>query len=157
MKVAGRDLGVGAWRRWMMVLALIGSLVAAQAAELKLEVVLIWGSNEEKSPDPKHKPLTGEMAKRLSKVFKWKHYFEVNKINETIPNRGTKKIKVSPKCDIEITEMEGSSVEVKLYGEGKLINKSVKQLSKGEYFVLAGEDKNETAWFIMITLLDEKR
>jgi hypothetical protein len=157
MKVAGQDLGVGAWRRWMMVLALIGSLVAAQAAELKLEVVLIWGSNEEKSPDPKHKPLTGEMAKRLSKVFKWKHYFEVNKINETIPNRGTKKIKVSPKCDIEITEMEGSSVEVKLYGEGKLINKSVKQLSKGEYFVLAGEDKNETAWFIMITLLDEKR
>lgn len=143
--------------RWLVVLALIGTLVAAQAAELKLEIILIWGSNEQKSPDPKHKPLTGEMAKRLGKVFKWKHYFEVNKINEIIPDRGTKKIHVSPKCDIEITELEGASVEVKLYGEGKLINKSIKQLSKGEYFVLAGDDKNETAWFIMITLLEEKR
>lgn len=157
MKASGKAWGSGAWRRGLMVLALVSSLVAVQAAELKLEIVLIWGSNQEKSPDPKHKPLTGEMAKRLGKVFKWKHYFEVNKVNETIPNRGTKKIKVSPKCDIEITELEGASVEVKLYGEGKLINKSVKQLSKGEYFVLAGDDKNETAWFIMITLLDEKR
>ncbi|MCX8154855.1 MAG: hypothetical protein N3J91_00140 [Verrucomicrobiae bacterium] len=157
MKMAVQLMGWGAWCRGLLVLALLGSLLTVQAAELKLEIVLIWGSNEEKSPDPTHKPLTGEMAKRLSKVFKWKHYFEVNKINETIPNRGTKKIRVSPKCDIEITELEGSSVEVKLYGEGKLINKSVKQLAKGEYFVLAGEDKNETAWFIMITLLEEKR
>lgn len=157
MKKTGQGLVGGGWCRWLMVLALIGSLVTAQAAELKLEIVLIWGSNEAKSPDPKHKPLTGEMAKRLAKVFKWKHYFEVNKIHETIPNRGSKKIRVSPKCDIEIKELEGDSVEVKLYGEGKLINKSVKKLSKGEYFVLAGDDKDETAWFITITLLEEKR
>jgi hypothetical protein len=141
----------------LIVFLLLFAFTAAQAAELKLEVRLIWGSNEAKSPNPNHKPVDAETAKKLGKVFKWKYYFDVNKLNETVPSRGTKRIKVSDKCEIEITEMEGSSVEVKLYGEGKLINKSVKSLKKGESFVLAGDDKNESAWFIMITLIEEKR
>lgn len=137
----------------LIILLLVFAFTTAQAAEIKIEVRLIWGSNEAKSPNPNHKPVDAETAKRLGKVFKWKHYFEVKKLNETVPNRGTKRIKVSDKCAIEITEMEGNLVEVKLFGEGKLINTSKKGLSKGESFVLAGDDKNETAWFIMITQL----
>jgi len=143
--------------RWLVVLATIMAFTCAQAAELKLEVKLVWGANDPKSPDPKHKPLDAEMAKKLGKVFKWKHYFEVKRQTEIVPNRGTKVIEVSPKCKLEITELEGAKVEVKLYGEGKPINRSTKNLSKGEYFILAGDDKNESAWFVIVTLLEEKR
>lgn len=139
--------------RWLIILTLLASLSSAQAADIKLEIQLIWGCNDAQSPNPNHKPVDDELAKRLSKVFKWKHYFLVRKLDETVTSRATKRIKVSTKSEIEITEMEGPSVEVKLFGEGKLINKSVKQLQKGEHFVLAGEDKNETAWFILITQL----
>lgn len=138
----------------VMVTLFLMAQMPAQAAEIKMEIRLIWGSNEAKSPNPKHKPVDAETAKKLGKVFKWKHYFDVKKLNETIPNRGTKRIHVSEKSEIEITEMEGPKIEVKQYGEGKLISKSVKQLNKGEYFVLAGDDKNECAWFILLTLVE---
>ena len=41
--------------------ALLG---AAVAADRKMEARLIWGTNDDKSPDPKHKPLDGELAKK---------------------------------------------------------------------------------------------
>lgn len=127
----------------------------ALAANLKLEIYLIWGSNDDKLPDPKYKRLENELSKKLQKIFKWKHYFEISKQQAEVPSRSTKKIKVSDKCDIEITEMEGPRVEVKLYGEGKLINRTIKSLTKDELFTIAGDDKNETAWFVIIKLLEE--
>src|SRR5690242_12336102 len=52
----------------------------ASAAERKLEARLIWGTNDEKSPNASHKKLEGEMAKKLGEMpFKWKNYFEVNR------------------------------------------------------------------------------
>jgi hypothetical protein len=142
--------------RWIVVAATLLAFTCAQAAEIKVEVMLVWGANEAKSPNAKHKPVDKELAKKLGDVFKWKYYFEVNRQTETIPSRATKRIKVSPKCEIDITELEGPKVEVTLYGEGKKLNRSVKQLNKGEYFILAGDDKNESAWFIIVTLLEEK-
>lgn len=127
----------------------------ALAANLKLEIYLVWGSNDDKLPDPKYKRLENELSKKLQKIFKWKHYFEISKQKAEVPSRSTKKIKVSDKCDIEITEMEGPRVEVKLYGEGKLINRTIKALTKDELFTIAGDDKNETAWFVIIKLLEE--
>ena len=47
--------------------------------------------------------------------------------------------------------MPGPKVEVKLIGEGKPVNKTVKSLSKTECLVLAGDDKDKSAWFIVIT------
>jgi hypothetical protein len=63
---------------------------------------------------------------------------------------------MSKKCVIEITEMEGPKVEVTLIGEGTPVNKTVKPLSKGESFTIAGDCKDGSAWFVMITELDEK-
>jgi len=141
------------------LVVLLGLVMASQnafAANLKLEIYLIWGSNDDKLPDPKYKRLDNELSKKLQKIFKWKHYFEISKQKAEVPSRSTKRIKISDKCDIEITEMEGPRVEVKLYGEGKLINKTIKALTKDELFTIAGDDKNETAWFVIIKLLEEK-
>lgn len=138
----------------MMAVLLFASQLPVQASDIKVDIRLIWGSNEAKSPNKNHKPVDEETAKKLRNMFKWKHYFEVKKLNETIPNRATKRIKVSDKCEIEVTEMEGPKVEVKQYGEGKLIHKITQNLQKGESIVLGGDDKNETAWFVLITLVE---
>ena len=53
-----------------------------RAAEpnLKLEALLIWGTNDTQSPDPKHKPVTPEVRKKLEELpFKWTSYFVVNR------------------------------------------------------------------------------
>ncbi len=139
----------------ILAIGLVSSL-QVQAAELKIESRLIWGTNHEKVSDPKCKPLDGATEAKLKKVFTWKKYFEVNRTTVTIPSRTTKKIKMSPQCTIDIREMEGPNVEVTLIGEGKPVNKTTYPLKKNESVTIAGDLKDGSAWFVLITELDEK-
>src|SRR6185295_5834332 len=63
-------------RPGFVALVLAVTAAAAVAADRKMEARLIWGTNDEKSPDPKHKLLDGELAKKLRDMpLKWKNYF----------------------------------------------------------------------------------
>lgn len=143
---------------WLCLVAFLSLLLTstASAAELNIEATLIWGANDEKSPNPKHKPVDPELAKKLGKIFKWKYYFEVNRQAANVPSRGNKKLRMSDKCDLDITELEGPKIEVKLIGEGKPVNKTTKTLTKGESIIISGSDKNDCSWFVIIKLVDEK-
>ena len=55
-------------RLGLVALALMTGLGMCGAAERKLEARLIWGTNEEKSPDASHKKLDGELAKKLGEI-----------------------------------------------------------------------------------------
>ncbi len=146
--------------RWLRgsvaVLICLASTCELNAAELKVEARLIWGTNHDKISDPNCKAVDEALAKKLKKVFTWKQYFEVNRQTATIPSRGNKKVKLSPQCTIDIKELQGPKVEVTLIGEGKPVNKTTYPLSKGESFTIAGDCKDGSAWFILITELDEK-
>lgn len=131
--------------------------VVAQAKELKLEVKLIWGTNDEKSPKKEHAPVDEATAAKLRKVFPWKYYFVEKKVTGVVPSRGSNQFKMSGKCSIEITELEGPRVEVKLIGKGEPVHKAIKEIRKGEWFVYTGDDaKREHGWLVIITALDEK-
>lgn len=145
-------------RRWPLLAlgVLLLAAVGGYAREIRLEAKLIWGTNDEKSPKKEHVPVDKATAEKLRKVFKWKNYFVENKIVGTVPNRGSNLFQLSPQCSIEITELEGPKVEVKLVGNGKAVHKAIKEIKKGEWFVYSGDDKNECAWFAIITELDEK-
>src|SRR5437867_11003141 len=111
--------------RFFLVLLLAVSLAnPVQAAQLKVELKLIWGTNDKKSPDPTHKLVDDATAAKLRKVFTWTNYFEVNRVTGMIPSRGTNQFVMSKKCTIEITELKGPEVEVTLIGEGKRVNKT---------------------------------
>jgi len=144
------------FRLGLVLLLVFLTPVQARAAELKLEAKLIWGTNDETSPDPTHKLVDKEMSEKLRKVFKWKNYLLVNRQKATIPSRSSRQIELSKKCTIEVTELQGPEVEVTLIGEGKLVNRTRHHLTKGEYFTIGGGDKNGCAWFIIVTELDEK-
>lgn len=139
----------------LLVLLLLGA-VSVHAGELKLEAQLIWGTNDPKPPKPEHKPVDDATSQRLRKVFKWKSYFIVNSQTKIVPSRGSNRFKLSDDCTVEITELEGPKVEVKLIGKGVPVHKSTKELQKGEWFVYSGDDKNESAWFIIIRDIVDK-
>ncbi len=128
----------------------------AGAAELKLEARLIWGTNDGNFRDPKYKPVDQATAEKFRKIFQWKHYYEITRREVIVPSRSTRKIPMSGKCTIEITELQGPKVGVTLIGEGKPVNRTTKDLTKGESFTLAGDLRDGSAWFVMITELDEK-
>jgi hypothetical protein len=140
-----------------MAALLCCSLTAfAAAAERKLEARLIWGTNAEKSPNPSHKTLEGEMAKKLQQMpFKWKNYFEVSRQNFAIPVSSPKKVKMSENCEIEVQNLGNSSIEVKLYGQGKMVVRKTQKIKPNELLVLAGDDKNDTAWFVVMSLAEK--
>ena len=141
--------------RRLAALALAGIFMAfssgtALASDLKLEVRLIWGTNDEKSPNPDHKPVDAKTTGMLSKAFKWKKYFLVNSEKVDVASRATKKVKLSEHSEVEIRELEGDNIEIHVYGKGKLVRKIKEPLSKDGTVVIAGEDKNDCAWFIII-------
>ncbi len=126
------------------------------AANLRLEAKLIWATNDPKSPDPKHKELDAVMSEKLRRAFKWKNYFECNRVVQSVASRSSSRFELSKKCTIEIKEIEGPKIEIKLIGDGKEVHKTTKTISKGQPVVYSGDDKNQNGWFVIITELDVK-
>jgi hypothetical protein len=134
---------------WLLFLLAVPAAHAGDAKETKLEVLLVWGTNDEKSPDPEHKPLDPKLASKL-KMFKWKNYFLVCDKTVAIPFQGNKKVKLSDRAEVEIKDKENSKFEISLYGKGKLVQTTTKAVPKGDVLTIAGDDKNDCAWFILI-------
>jgi hypothetical protein len=127
------------------------TLSAAVAAERKMEARLIWATNDDKSPNPHHKALDGELAKKLHDMpLKWKNYFEVNRTVFTVNDQRYTNVVMSKKCSIEVKDKGGNNVTVKLYGEGKQVNRVDKPLPKGEVLTIGGDAKDNNAWLITV-------
>jgi hypothetical protein len=136
------------------VVAYEGSAAAPPPVWVRIQ--LIWGTNDEQSPDPKHKAIDDELAKKLSKSpFRWKHYFEVNCHEVPIPVGESKTgIKMSSHCVIDLKNLGKDRFETKLYGKGKLLETRKDSLPKDWPLILAGNAENETAWLVVIKRID---
>ncbi|HEY1170454.1 MAG TPA: hypothetical protein VGH19_03705 [Verrucomicrobiae bacterium] len=121
---------------------------AAKVESESYQVRLIWASNDASSPDPSHKKLDSELTTFLKKSFKWSSYYEVNSKVVSVPLNKTEDIKLSDACTVKVKNLGKSQMEAELFGKGKAVSKSKGELKK--WFILAGEDKNDTGWFVVI-------
>lgn len=140
-------------RAWVASFTLVFCVLCmtAQAAERKLEARLVWASDADKSPDPSHKPLEGDLAKKLKAMpLKYKNYFEVKRLGFAINDKTYVKVEMSKQCYIEVKDKGENRVTVKLYGEGKMVKRVDSPLPKGETVTIAGDDKDGTAWLVMV-------
>ena len=135
---------------------ILGMATPAFAANVKLEAKLIWGTNDDHdySKDKKHKRVDDATTGKLRACFKWKNYWEVTNQVSHIPSRGSTTLKMSEPCTLKITELEGPKIELELIGKGKPVTRAVKTLVKGELTTIGGEDKNGSAWFILVNQLE---
>jgi hypothetical protein len=118
---------------------------------MKLEAVLVWGTDGAKPPDRDLKDLEPGLAKKLDKMhFKWKNYFEVSRKTATVAAQATKQISMSERCSLEIKNLGGDRIETKHFGQGKQVLRRVDSLPQGETVILAGDDKNDNAWLIIL-------
>jgi hypothetical protein len=130
----------------------LSTSLRAATGELGLQAQLIWGTDGEKPKEPNLKDVDSATQDKLKKVFKWKNYYEVDKQEFKVPMSSKKRVRMSAKCEVEVENLGDSQVEVKLFGEGKMVVKKRQALKSGELLVLAGDDKNNTAWFVILTL-----
>jgi hypothetical protein len=127
----------------------------ALAADLKLEAQLIWGTNDAQSPDPRHKPVERDVARKLKGLpFKWTNYFEVTRKQFIVPQGGTSKVTMSKDCEVSVRNLGGSSIEVSLFGKGQPVGKITQALPKDELLVTGGNAVNSTAWFVVLRQVD---
>lgn len=132
---------------------MLALLVAATAlaGDAKFEAQLIWGTNDAKSPDPKHKPVEADVQKKLADLpLKWKHYFEVNRKTLEVSRGESAKVVLSEKCTLEVKELGNKKVEVSLVGKGEPVLKRTQPLPKDEILVLGGNAPNSTAWLVTL-------
>ncbi len=135
---------------WPALFVLISSVGLANvaAADTKLEVQLIWGTNGESSPDKNHKVLDPALSKKLG-MFKWKKYFTVNREEISLTSHGAQKIRLG-QCEVAIKQIEGSRYEINVFGKGKHVRKITEKITKEDSLAIAGDDKNDCAWIILI-------
>jgi hypothetical protein len=139
-----------AWAGVVGVLALAAEQSGA-AKPLKFEVQLLWGTNDPQSPDPKHKPVDSEVAKKLKQLpLKWSNYFVVNKKSLEMTVGAEKKEPLSEKCAIEVKDLGKSLFEITLFGKGEKVVKRTQSLPVGEILVLGGNAPGETSWLVVI-------
>jgi hypothetical protein len=127
------------------------------AAERHLEAQLLWATDDAKSPNPNHKPVDAALEKKLKSIpLKYKHYFEVKRQAFTINDQAYSKVEMSKHCYIEVKDKGETRVTVKLYGEGKFVKRLDGPLPKGETVAIAGDDKNGTAWLVVVYSCEPK-
>ena len=127
----------------------------AQAATLKLEVQLVWATNDDRSPDPKHKPVGSDVKEKLKELpLKWSNYFEVTRKGFEVPPSSTSKVALSEKCELDVKSLGGSKLEVTLFGKGKETLKRTQSLPRGEMLVLGGNAPNATAWLVVLKRIE---
>ena len=134
------------------VVGLFSMAAQSNVPELKLQVQLVWATDE-KSPDPLHKELADGLAKKFASTYRWKKYFEVNNQSLSVPINTAKKTTLSPHCAVELKYLGASKVEVTLEGKGKKLVKVCDVIKPTEPLIIAGDGENSTAWFVVISLV----
>src|SRR6266436_8881013 len=86
----------------VLALLLVGfGQVPLRAQDLKLEVQLVWATNDHKSPDARHKPVDPEIRKKLEELpLKWTNYFSVKRESLDVPVSASRTATLSDKCAV---------------------------------------------------------
>jgi len=120
-------------------------------AAIKLQAQLIWGTNEETSPDPKHKAIGPELAEKLKKSpYRWKNYFEVNRVVAEIPLNEKKPFKMSEQCEIDVKNVGGDHVEINMIGQGTPVSVHKEKVAPDWPLIFSGNSKGGNAWMVVV-------
>lgn len=123
---------------------------ANKGPEQKFSAILIWGTDSPKPEGKDLKDVDSALKDKFQKIFKWKNYFEVSKKPFSLHQGESHMLKLSPKCEVKVHQSEQEGLEVELYGEGKFVVKRKQTMPLSDILILAGDDKNASAWFVVI-------
>ncbi len=81
----------------------------AQAADMKLQAFLLWGTDESKPPAGKaYQPVEPTIRLKLKDLpLKWTNWFEVNRKEFVVVKDATKEVPISEKCRLNVKGITG--------------------------------------------------
>jgi len=122
--------------------------VAAQADSISVQARLVLGTSKEQKDQME---ASAAIKRKLARVFKWKHYYELNSKQMNIADTATKSAKLSRAAQIKVTNRKNGRVAVTLFSKGKMLVQKTQNLKPGSHMVLAGNTESDSAWFIVLS------
>lgn len=147
---------IGLWVVLILCCGGIPSSLAGGEEGVVLQAQLVWATEGEKPSEKDYKQVDAVTRNKLRGVFRWREYYEIARKEFTVLAKEISRVRLSPKCEIEVERLARETFEVKLFGEGRMVVKKRQSLKPAELLVLAGDDKNDTAWFVVIRMKSEK-
>ncbi len=131
-----------------LLLLVSGGFVAAQADSITVQARLVHGTSKEQKGKME---VPAAIKKKLARVFKWMHYYQLNSKRLNIADATTKSAKLSKTASIKVTNRKNGKIAVSLYSKGKMLVHKTQSLRPGSYMVLAGNAGTDSAWFIVLS------
>ena len=131
-----------------LLLLVSGGFVAAQADPITVQARLVHGTSKEQKGKME---VPAAIKKKLARVFKWMHYYQLNSKRLNIADATTKSAKLSKTASIKVTNRKNGKIAVSLYSKGKMLVQKTQTLRPGSYMVLAGNAGTDSAWFIVLS------
>ena len=131
-----------------LLLLVSGGFVAAQADPITVQARLVHGTSKEQKGKME---VPAAIRKKLARVFKWMHYYQLNSKRLNIADATTKSAKLSKTASIKVTNRKNDKIAVSLYSKGKMLVQKTQSLKPGQHMVLAGSTKSDSAWFIVLS------
>ena len=122
--------------------------VAAQADPITVQARLVLGVSKEQKDQME---VSAAIKMKLARVFKWKHYYELNSKRMNIADAATKSANLSRAASIKVTNRKNGKVAVTLFSKGKMLVQKTQNLKPGSHMVLAGNTESDSAWFIVLS------
>jgi hypothetical protein len=140
----------------MALVLLACAEVRVQAADMKLQAFLLWGTDDAKPPEGKaYKPVAPDILHKLKELpLKWTHWFEVNRKDVAVRQGAVNEVRMSEMCQVNVTKLSGTEVEVLLIGKGKEVVKRKQSLPKGEMLMVGGNAPDATAWLVVLKRIE---
>lgn len=122
---------------------------ATNSAGTKYFVQLVRGSENDKPPQAGARQVGEKLKKELQPIFRWKHYWEVQRTDVTVPEGKSGRTELQEGHSLEIDHQQADKRTVRLFKGKKLVRTSV--ASKQQKFCIQGiESGDGTVWFIIV-------
>ncbi|MBM3839158.1 MAG: hypothetical protein FJ398_14565 [Verrucomicrobia bacterium] len=139
--------------RYIVLLALAVCGIAAAAEQddpsKTFYIQLVRGTVGEKPPQKEAKAIGPRLAKRLQPVFRWKTYWEVNRVQATVEPGHKSRVRLSRQHEVEIDLSVAGKRTVHFFEDGKRVSTSTQQ-SGVAVTIQGGNATGENAWFIVV-------
>ena len=131
-----------------LLLFVSSGYVTAQADSITVQARLVHGTSKEQKGKME---VPAAIKKKLARVFKWMHYYQLSSRQLNIDDATTQSAKLSRAATIKVTNRKNGKVAVSLYSKGKMLVQKTQSLKPGQHMVLAGNTKSDSAWFIVLS------
>ena len=140
------------YRTLLLVLVIaLGINFRAEAEEQPVTyyIQLIRGTTQSAPQNSTWHAIGPRLSEQLSPVFRWNHYWEVDRKTASVERGKVKKIQLNKERTVEIELVKPTVSEIRLYLNGNLVRVSRQSIQSG-ISIMGGDRETDESWFVVV-------